>query len=299
LFLANKRIKNLKKNILLVVNPVSGAVDKSIFIDAVLIYATKENLKIILYKTTGKDDISAIKALYKSNKPERIIIIGGDGTIKMVAESTEDKDVILGILPAGSSNGLAVNLDLMCTIEENLDIAFHNHFIEMDTIVINGKRCFHLSDMGLNAELVKNYEKSKIHGKWGYFLQSIHTLLDTGEPFIATITANNKTIVSEARMVVVANSKKYGTGIIINPDGVMNDGKFELVILKNLDLIIFGEILMGNMTLNPDDFEIISTDEATIKTNFPVNFQMDGEYCGFELELKISISTDKIKVAIP
>jgi diacylglycerol kinase family enzyme len=289
----------LKKNILLVTNPVSGAVDKSVFIDAVVTYATKENLNIILYKTTGQDDISKIRALYKINKPERIIIIGGDGTIKMVAEATEDKDVILGILPAGSSNGLAVNLDLMRTLEDNLDIAFHNQYIEMDTIVINGEKCFHLSDLGLNAELVKNYEKSKIHGKWGYFLQSINTLLDIEVPFKATITANNQTIESEARMVVVANSKKYGTGIVINPSGIMDDGKFELVILKNLDLFIFGEFIMGNIPLNPDDFEIISTDEAIIKTNFPVNFQMDGEYCGFESELKISISPNKIKVAIP
>jgi diacylglycerol kinase (ATP) len=183
----------LKKNVVLVVNPVSGAIDKSGFIDAVTAYATKENLNFILYKTTGKDDISAIKALFESYLPERIVIAGGDGTIKMVAEATEDQDLILGILPAGSSNGLAVNLDLMRTLEENLDIAFHNHYIEMDTIVINEKRCFHLSDLGLNAELVKNYEKSQIRGKWGYFLQSINTLLDVEEPLLQIIKPLNLT----------------------------------------------------------------------------------------------------------
>lgn len=284
---------------LLVVNPVSGAVDKSEFIDATTNFASKENLNLILYKTTGGDDISKIRQLYESYNPERIIIAGGDGTIKMVAEAIENKDVILGILPAGSANGLAVDLDLMRTLDENLDIAFHNHYIELDTIIINDQRCFHLSDLGLNAELVKNYQKSNIRGKWGYFLQSINTLLDLGEPFTATIIANTQTIESEARMIVIANSKKYGTGIIINPDGVMNDGKFELVILKNLDLIIFGEIIMGNMPLNHEDIEIISTDKATIKTNFPVSFQIDGEYCGNESELEINISPNTIKVAIP
>lgn len=289
----------MKNNVLLVVNPVSGAVDKSGFIDAVSNYAANEKLNLFLYRTTGHNDISEIKALCECYNFERIIVAGGDGTIKMVAEATVEIDVVLGILPAGSANGLAVNLNLMRTLEENLDIAFNNQYIEMDTIVINGQKCFHLSDLGLNAELVKNYEKSQIRGKWGYFLQSINTLLDSGKPFTATITANNKTIESEAIMVVIANSKKYGTGIVINPAGVMNDGKFELVILKNLDLFIFGEIIMGNIPLNPDVFEIISTDEATIKTNFPVNFQMDGEYCGFESELKINILPNKIKVAIP
>ena len=284
---------------MLVVNPISGGVDKSEFIEAVTHFAAKENWNLILFKTSGEDDVSRIRILFKRYKPKRIIIVGGDGTIKMVAEATESQDVILGILPAGSANGLAVDLGLMKTLEENIEIAFYNSYIELDTIVINNQKCFHLSDLGLNAELVKNYEKSNIHGKWGYFLQAINTLLDFGDPFTATIVANNQTIECEARMIVIANSKKYGTGIVINPDGVMNDGKFELVILKNFDLMIFGEIILGNMPLNQEDIEILSTDKATIKTNFPVSFQIDGEYCGTETELDIKISSSKIKVAIP
>lgn len=284
---------------LLVVNPVSGAIDKTEFIDATTLFAIKENLNLILYTTSGDDDVSKIKVLYEQHNPERIIIAGGDGTIKMVAEAIEGKDVILGILPAGSSNGLAVDLDLMKTLDENLEIAFHNEFIELDTIVINNQKCLHLSDLGLNAELVKNYEKSNKRGKWGYFLQIVNTLMDLGEPFEAVITIDEQIIECEARMIVVANSKKYGTGIIINPEGVMYDGKFELVILKNLDLMIFGEIIMGNMLLNHKDIEIVSANKATIKTNVPVSFQVDGEYCGMETELRISVSPHKIKVAIP
>ena len=289
----------MKKNILLVVNPISGDVDKSELIDAATLFAIKENLNLFVYTTSGDDDISKIKALYEKHKPQRIIIAGGDGTIKMVAEATEDQDVILGILPAGSSNGLAVDLELMKTLDENLEIAFHNNYIELDTIIINNQKCLHLSDLGLNAELVKNYEKSNTRGKWGYFLQIVNTLVDTGEPFKAVITVNDRVIECDARMIVIANSNKYGTGITINPEGVMYDGKFELVILKNLDLIVFGEIILGNMPLNQEDIEIVSTDKATIKTNSPVDFQVDGEYCGTETSLEISISPHKIKVAIP
>lgn len=284
---------------LLVVNPVSGAIDKTEFIDATTLFATKENLNLIRYITSGKEDISKIRMLYNLHKPERVIIIGGDGTIKMVAEATEGQDVILGILPAGSANGLALDLDLMKSLEENLEIAFHNNCIELDSIVINNQKCLHLSDLGLNAELIKNYEISDVHGKWGYILQAFKTLIDLEEPFTATITANNQTAQCVARMIVIANSKKYGTGIVINPDSSMNDGKFELVILKNLDLIVFGKIITGNIPLNYDDVEIISTEKASIRTNLPVSFQIDGEYCGDETELSIGISPNKIKVAIP
>lgn len=289
----------MKKNILLVVNPISGDVDKSELIDTTTFFAAKENCNLITCVTTGQNDISKISELYEKYKPERVIIAGGDGTIKLVAEATESCDVIFGILPAGSSNGLAVDLDLMKTLDENLEIAFHNNYIELDTIMINGQKCLHLSDLGLNAELVKNYEKSNTRGKWGYFLQIVNTLVDFDEPFKAVVTSDNKIIECEARMIVIANSQKYGTGIVINPEGVMYDGKFELVILKNLDLMIFAEIIMGNMPLNKEDIEIVSVNKATITTNVPVSFQIDGEYCGKETELKISISPHKIKVAVP
>lgn len=281
------------------VNPISGAIDKYEFIDATADFASKENLNLILYTTSGDDDISKIQSLYELHKPERIIVAGGDGTIKMVGEAMEYHDVILGILPAGSSNGLAVDLNLMTTLEENLEIAFHNNYLELDIIVINEKKCFHLSDLGLNAELIKNYTQNDSHGKWGYFLEIIDTLIDLNDPFTAKITANNQTINCQASMIVIANSKKYGTGIVINPDGLMNDGKFELVIIKNLDVLVFGKIITGNLPINSEDIEIISTDKATIETNFPVSFQIDGEYFGAETKLEVSISPMKIKIAVP
>lgn len=289
----------MKKNVLLVVNPVSGAIDKSSFIDAITFFAAGENWNPILYTTSGKGDVSKIKALYEEYQPERIVVAGGDGTIKMVAEATEGQDVVLGILPLGSSNGLAVDLDLMKSLDENLEIAFHNDCMELDTIVVNNQKCLHLSDLGLNANLIKNYEEGDLHWKWGYLLQAFNTLINLEDPFTATITANNQTVECVARMIVIANSKKYGTGIVINPDGSMNDGKFELVILKNLDLIVFGKIITGNIPLNYEDVEIVSTDRASIRTNFPVSFQVDGEYCGDVNSLEISISPSRIKVAIP
>ncbi len=288
----------MKKNIIIVVNPVSGAFEKKEIVDSTLLFAKNENLESILYETSGTKDVENIKNLYNIHKPERIIIIGGDGTIRMVAEAIAKEDVILGIIPAGSANGFALDLDLQLTFEKNLEVAFLHQFMEVDIITINGKISIHLSDLGLNAELIKNYEQGEIHGKWGYALNTITTLFDSGNPFTAKIKANNETFGYVARMIVIANAKKYGTGVVINPNGVMNDGKFELVILKNFDLIIFGQIISGNMPSDPDDVEIISTDKATIELDAPVSFQIDGEYCGTETKLDIKILHKQLKVAV-
>ncbi|MDQ6527736.1 diacylglycerol kinase family protein [Flavobacterium sp. LHD-85] len=289
----------MKKNILFVVNPISGDLDKSDLIDAVEEFATTNHFDLKVYETTGKNDLRAIQSLYNESAPERIIVAGGDGTIKMVAEAVEEQDVIIGILPAGSANGLSVDLNLPDEIEENLKIAFLHHYIEMDMICINGKKSIHLSDLGLNANLVKNYEQSDVRGFWGYALQAFTTLKESEEPFVATISANNKTVKYVARMIVIANSQKYGTGVIINPNGAMNDGKFELVILKSLDLLLIGKIITGNMPIDSDDIVIISTNKAQIKTDYPVSFQIDGEYCGAQTSLEIDILHKQMKIAVP
>lgn len=284
---------------MLVVNPISGDVEKSELIDAATVFADKENLNLVIYNTSGISDSENIKVLYDTYIPKRIIVAGGDGTIKMVAEAMEAHDVIIGILPAGSANGLAVDLNLPSTIEENLEIAFHNDYMEIDMISINGKKSIHLSDLGVNAEMIKNYEDGSIRGKWGYAWQTLSTLIDLDDPFVATITGDFPMIECEARMIVIANSQKYGTGVTINPNGIMDDGKFELVILKNMDLLVLGKIITGNMPVDKNDVEIISTHKAFVTTNIPVSFQIDGEYCGTETKLDIKILPKQMKVAIP
>ncbi|KVV14307.1 diacylglycerol/lipid kinase family protein [Flavobacterium sp. TMP13] len=289
----------MKNNILFVVNPISGGLDKKGLTDLVQMYSINIGVTVLVYETTGSNDTAHIREICLKENFERVIVAGGDGTIKMVVEALEDIDIVLGILPAGSANGLATDLNLPKTIEENMCIAFHNPYMKMDVITINEKYSLHLSDLGLNADLIKNYEENSLRGFWGYAAQAYTTLRESEDAFEATIIANETTIIVKAKMIVIANSQKYGTGVVINPMGVMNDGKFELVILKNLDLLVLGKILNGNIPIDSEDIVIVSTDKAVIKTNSPVSFQIDGEYCGKQTELDIGILKEHMKVAIP
>lgn len=289
-----------QKKFLFVINPISGGSDKADMQAAVTEYAAKEDVVIVEYETTGEDDEGTILKLYKEHNPERILVAGGDGTIKIVAEAVQHTDAIIGVLPAGSANGLSVDLNLHKDFEETLKIAFHGDYMEMDMVCINNKKSLHLSDIGVNAELIKNYEGSSIRGKLGYAIQAVNTLTDMAPPFHVKIEADGKVIESEARMVVMANTQKYGTGVTINPYGIMDDGKFEIVVLKNMDVMVIGKILSGNMPVDSsDDIEIISTQQALITTNMPVDFQIDGEYCGQEERLDVCILHKQMKVAVP
>ena len=289
----------MEKKALLVVNPISGGNDKTDMISGVKAFASENRIELTIYETTGKNDGEEILELYKKHQPDRVIVAGGDGTIKFVAEALETQNVILGLLPAGSANGLSVDLNFPPTLDEQIQLAFGDHTMEIDMICINGIKSLHLSDIGLNAELIKNYENGAIRGKLGYAIQAVNTLTSLETPFRATIQSNQATIETDAKMIVIANSQKYGTGVTINPLGKMDDGMFEIVIIKNLDLIVFGKIVSGNMPLDSDDVEIVTTDQATITTDVPVHFQVDGEYCGEETRLDIKIVPREMRLAVP
>jgi len=289
-----------QRKFLLIINPIAGGLDKTELVTTVKDLAKTEGITLVEFETTAGDDRAAIKDLYEEHKPERILVAGGDGTIKIVAEAVQHNDVIIGVLPAGSANGLSVDLELPTDLQENLQVAFHGKYMEMDMISINGRKSLHLSDLGANAELVKNYESSNVRGKLGYALQAVNTLKGLGEPFIVTVEANGESVETEARMVVIANTQRYGTGVTINPIGKMDDGKFEVVILKNLDILLIGKILTGNMPLDDEEtVQIISTKEALISTNIPVSFQIDGEFCGEEDRLDVKILHRQMRVAVP
>lgn len=289
-----------EKNILMVVNPISGDVDKEQIVEAAVLYCREKGLNLEIFYTTPKDDRKQLKSLYQKLLPQRVIIVGGDGSIKLVADALQDVDVIFGILPAGSANGLSVDLNFSKILEDNISVAFENKPIEIDMVCINGHKSLHLSDLGLNAELIKNYQNSNIRGKIGYILQTINTLADEEIPFNAVIKTPDGTTEVNSKMIVIANSQKYGTGVVINPIGHLNDGKFEIVILKNLNFILFSKIVMGNMPLeSEDDVTIISTSAATITTDVPIHFQIDGEYYGLVKSLDIKILKKNFKLAVP
>ena len=292
-----------KKNILLVINPLSGGIEKKQNIFLIKEYIEKQNYNFVYYQTTANKkaptDDDEIRKLYQKYKPQRVLIAGGDGTIKFVIETLYNEDIIFGILPMGSSNGLAKDLNLPLDLEECLKITLQNNYKKVDSISINQMKSFHLSDLGLNAELIKNYQQAKARGKIGYIMQIIPTLMEFKEAFNAQITTPDTQIITQARVILIANSSKYGTGVIVNPEGKVDDDVFEIVIFRTLELTLILKILFGNLPIEDKAIEIIKTKKAVIHTDIPISFQIDGEFCGEVQKLDIEIEKQKIKIATP
>ncbi len=290
---------NSENYILLVVNPISGDYDKSSIITSVKNEVVKRNYGFKLFETSGKNDKEAIESLIKKSKPLRILVAGGDGTISLVAQCILETEICLGIIPAGSANGMAVNFNLPQTLPEQIEIALSDCTMKLDVLFINKKICLHIADLGLNAELIKNYEESGIRGKMGYFLQTIPTLFNSESPFHFSVETQEGIIEETGILLAITNANKFGTGATINPHGKMNDGKFEILIFKNLDFIEIFKTINDQPEMSPDFVRVISTNKAKIRSIKKVPFQIDGEFLGEIDEATVIIETENLLVALP
>ena len=283
----------------MVVNPISGGLDKSDLIEEVKQQVKEKAWELEIYYTSGKEDKDALLSKFKDFAPHRVLSVGGDGTIKLIAELLMDATIPIGILPAGSANGLAENLNLHGDNEYLTKIALGDKFRLLDSILINNELCLHISDIGLNAALIKKYQEGNIRGKLGYIIQSIPTLIQSDFPFQFDIEIDGKTISRKAVLIAVANARKYGTGANINPNGKYDDGKFEILIFKEFNIPQILKTFRENVELDDSFLEIISGIKARIYSEKNIPFQIDGEYRGDVQNVTARISPVKIKIAVP
>ena len=267
-------------NILFILNPISGGKKKINWETAIRNYFKNLSHTIEIYVLKGKDDTGSLDYWIKKMQITRIVAVGGDGTVALIAKQLLGTDLIMGILPAGSANGMAKELQIPEIPKEAIDIIINGKVKRCDVIKINETDIsLHLSDFGLNALLIRYFERSPLRGMWGYSRMAFKVLWRK-KLLNAHIVADNLDLNTKAYMVVIANASKYGTGAVINPEGNVGDGVFEIVIVRKLSLSQVFRMFLSYKNFNPKKVEVFQTKTATITTSKKTHFQVDGEYKG-------------------
>lgn len=291
--------KEEAQKILFVINPVSGGKEKQDWEAAIRNFFKDLPHTIEFYLLTGKNDAVSIMHHITTIQPQKVVAVGGDGTVKMVAELVKDKNYALGILPAGSANGMAKELNISAVKEDALDVIVNGKEKQIDMVMINeNEACIHLSDMGLNAMLVKYFEENSKRGMWGY-TKGVFKMLWNKQKIHATIISDDGTIKRKAYMIVLANAGKYGTGATINPVGALDDGKFEVVVVRKLNFWELLKMLVTHKPFEKEKVEIISTSQVQLSTLKKMYFQIDGEYKGRTKNIQARILPGCLRVMVP
>ncbi|MCK8491125.1 MULTISPECIES: diacylglycerol/lipid kinase family protein [Spirosoma] len=283
---------------LFAINPVSGGKAKTDWEDGIHNHFDNSPNKAEFLYLDGKTDEEELKKKIAQVKPDRVVAVGGDGTIKFVAEQLLDTDIPIGILPAGSANGMARELGIPADVEGSLNVLTNGVLKPTDLISVNGEICLHLADIGLNAQLVKHYQQNNLRGKLGY-LRGVVNVLRKHRLLRVEINKGDECIPRAAFMIVLANARMYGTGAVINPEGDPFDGQFEVVIFRRLSFWEILKLFWRYQPFDPRKIEIFPATSITIETHRKAYFQVDGEYIGRVTQLKAEVKPGVVKMIVP
>lgn len=285
-------------NILFVINPISGGKTKVDYHETIRDYFKPLPHTIHLFELSGKNDSDTLKQQINKIKPDRIVAVGGDGTVTLVAKQILVSSIAMAILPAGSANGMAKELNISTNINEALDIVVSGIIKCSDVIEINNQICLHLSDIGLNAQLIKYFDEGDLRGMLGY-ARLVLKVLWRKQNMQVVIQSKDKEIKRDAFMVVLANASKYGTGAVINPQGDLYDGLFEVVIIKRLAFFQILKTFLRPRSFNPKKIEVFHATSVAIETHKKVHFQIDGEYVGKVKKIIAKVLPAKLNLVLP
>ena len=254
---------------------------------------------------------------------ELLIVAGGDGTVRAVAEHLADSgaDVPLGIVPLGTGNLLARNLGvpinntraaLARAIEGNaqsIDVGWVD--VELETgserhafVVLIG--------FGIDAHMIAETDEDlKDTAGWLAYVESLGRALKASDVVPFHVAVNDQPGRDEAgHTLLIANCGTLQAGITLLPDADPSDGELDYLILSAEGL---GEWLGTLKTMVWDNGlkKILTTSDETISTDSvshgraktlhvtlpePRPFEIDGEQIGDTRSFTVTIQAGAISV---
>lgn len=287
--------------LLIIRNPRSGH-HRDDQLSAVLAQKQQQHAWDIREYQMGDDDNAAkIQGEISSFQPDVLVAAGGDGTVNFVAGIAHEAKIAMAIIPAGSANGMAHELLIPETLPEAVDVIAGGRRLPIDLLRINGHICIHLADVGVNARIVKRFQQDKTRGLLTYAKYFFGELFLTKQ-YRFHIVYDGTKCTHKGVSLTFANSSKYGTGAIINPTGKIDDGRFELCLMKpfpkRLLPVLAWKTFRGTLHTS-DYFQVIPCTKAHIHTRKSTTLQIDGEVIGKVRDIDIEMLHQAVSVFVP
>jgi YegS/Rv2252/BmrU family lipid kinase len=287
------------RKILFVVNPGAGSTPDNDMGEIINDQFNDDQMvtKIMVMKKKNNDHL--LGEYLDDFAPGTVVACGGDGTVNFVAGHILGKDIRLGIIPLGSFNGMAYQVGIPNDIDEAMEIIKGDHVSRADVIRINSEfNCLHLSDLGTNARVIRRHKSARVKGFSGYVIQYFRELCKT-KKFKCRIRTEQTRISNKVAMIIIANAAYYGTGVNVNPQAKLDDGKFEIVLIRSypfwyLFYVLFA--LLRGRSGKKKWTNIITCKHAEISVEPAQELQVDGEVAGYISKISPEIMPQQLYI---
>lgn len=289
-----------KRKIYFVINPISGTQRKDNLSEKIEQYIDKEQYEYDFFYTEYPGHALEICKNAIINKVDIVVAAGGDGTINEVVNGIHGSDILLGILPYGSGNGLARHLKIPFYLREAIEIINDGNFQKIDTVSINDRIFVNIAGIGFDAMVAKKFSKVTKRGFLSYF-KIISREYNYYRPKKYRLIIDGQEIATKALMIVFANSDQFGYNTSIAPDAKIDDGLMDICIVKKvptLQVPFFVQLVFFKQFDKTKYIDIIKTDKAVVKRKRNKVVNIDGEPVKLTKELNLRVNHKSLNVIV-
>lgn len=240
--------------------------------------------KIDVEISSDRADFSQKARRAVDDQIERIIVVGGDGTLHYAAQESQGSDSALGIVPLGTGNDLAAVLKIPTNPNAALSFALGAEPRAIDVAVVGGRCVLGIVSAGLDS-IANQFANERLAG-WPpalvYPLAAIRSL--------ATYRMRHLRVASEdlaidclAMSVAIANSCQYGGGMKIAPHARIDDGVLDGVVIgevSKLECLRTAPRVFSGTHISHRAVRTFETRDTTVFADTPLPLVGDGELLG-------------------
>ncbi len=266
----------------IILNPKAGNVKMVNQIDTIQNRLKEKFDEVSLHKTEYKGHGAELVAKL-ADQVDILIGAGGDGTIYELANAIceREKRPVFGVIPGGTCNdfsrAIGMNQNPIQAIEQLLE----DNRSQVDVGHSNDQYFLNFWGIGLITQASENINPNtkEVFGRLSYYISTAQTI-NNPEPFHLKVEADETSFEGEAVMMIVGNGPFTGGIQAFFPQNNLQDGEFDVLIIKETSLPTFWSIFQSKV-LNQSRFneEIIhfQTKNLQITANPKQNIDCDGE----------------------
>jgi diacylglycerol kinase family enzyme len=229
---------------------------------------------------------AGVRQAVASRRYDAIVACGGDGTIRQVAACLVGTEVALGIVPGGTANVLAHEMQLPSTPEAIGRALLDGRETDVVCARVNGEPFLLMTGVGFDARVISalNHRFKSLVGKAAYAGPVLGAIVRPMDVLTVTVDGH----AHQASWAVVTNARHYGGRFVLTPrTGVQRRGLQTVLFKAKSRAVLIGQLLsLASGTLdarcaNRGDVESLSCSHVTIACHRPVPAQVDGDGFGF------------------
>jgi len=232
---------------------------------------------------------------------------GGDGTVGSVASVLAGGEKVMGILPLGTLNHFAKDLEIPLDVEEAARNVVEGRVVRVDMGEVNGRMFVNNSSLGLYPSIVRHRKEQQQRlgrGKWpAFFWATLHALHRHRSILDLTLSVDGQELRRRTPFVFVGNNVYEMEGFDIGKRRHLDRGELSVYLApgaRPIDLVFITiRALFGGLR-GADDFEVLRTSEVRIDTRTgPVRVATDGEISMLSQPLQYRVRPKALRVVVP